>query len=135
MPNTMNIFEESPDHDTFGGRFSRARDASGLSTENLAWRLGVKATTINAWETDRSLPGSHRLTLLSGLMGVSLSWLLYGIGTGPSEPTDDETADAVADQLARLKLLHLETGQLLGTIQGNLDRLSSGSEPHSHKQF
>lgn len=127
MPDTTNIFEESPDSDTFGGRLSRAVDASELTTKELAWRLGVKIATVHAWETDRSQPGSHRLTKLSGLLGVSLSWLLHGIGIGPSELSDEEATEAVGEQLAKLKLLHLETGQLIGRIQGDLDRLAGAS--------
>lgn len=125
MPDTTNIFEENPDFDTFGGRLSRARDASGLSVKDLAWRLGVKIATINAWETDRSQPGSHRLANLSGLLNVSLSWLLHGVGTGPADPDQDPSAEAFGEQLARLKLLHAETGQLIGRIQNDLDRLGT----------
>jgi transcriptional regulator with XRE-family HTH domain len=124
VSDTTNIFEESPDIDTFGGRLSRAIDASELTTKDLAWRLGVRKTTVHAWETDRSQPGSHRLTKLAGMLGVSMSWLLHGVGIGPSEPSDDEAAEAVGEQLARLKLLHLETGQLIGRIQSDLDRLA-----------
>jgi transcriptional regulator with XRE-family HTH domain len=124
VSDTTNIFEESPDIDTFGGRLSRAIDASELTTKDLARRLGVRKATVHAWETDRSQPGSHRLTKLAGMLGVSLSWLLHGVGIGPSEPSEDEAAEAVGEQLARLKLLHLETGQLIGRIQGDLDRLA-----------
>jgi transcriptional regulator with XRE-family HTH domain len=127
VSDTTNIFEEKPDFDTFGGRFSRARDASGLSIKDLAWQLGVKMATINAWETDRSQPGSHRLTKLSGMLGVSLSWLLHGIGIGPIDRDEEQSTDAVAEQLARLRLLHAETGQLIGRIQSDLDRLGAGA--------
>lgn len=124
MSDTTTIFEQKPDNDTFGGRFSRARDASGLTTKELAWRLGVKAATVHAWETDRSQPGSRRLALLSGLLGVSLSWLLHGIGIGPSESASDVAGEAFENRLIKLRQLHLETGNLLGQIQSDLNRLS-----------
>lgn len=122
MSDTTNIFEQIPDNDTFGGRFSRARDASGLTTKELAWRLGVKTATIKAWETDRSQPGSRRLALLSGLLGVSLSWLLHGVGIGPLESETQEPDDPFGEQFARIKLLHAETGNLIGQIENSLDR-------------
>ncbi|ODT31913.1 MAG: transcriptional regulator [Kaistia sp. SCN 65-12] len=122
MSDTPNIFEQKPDNDTFGGRFSRARDASGLTTRELAWRLGVKTATIHAWETDRSQPGSRRLALLSGLLGVSLSWLLHGIGIGPKEAESDTSGEAFENRLMRLKQLHVETGHLIGQIESELDR-------------
>jgi transcriptional regulator with XRE-family HTH domain len=122
VSDTPNIFEQKPDNDTFGGRFSRARDAAGLTTKELAWRLGVKSATINAWETDRSQPGSRRLSLLSGILGVSLSWLLHGIGIGPKATESSAFDDAFENRLTRLKQLHVETGHLIGQIESELDR-------------
>lgn len=127
MSDTTNIFEQKPDNDTFGGRFSRARDAAGLTTKELAWRLGIKSATVNAWETDRSQPGSRRLALLSGLLGVSLSWLLHGVGIGPIQAESSDSDEALEVRLAKLKQLHVETGHLLGQIESDLDRMTLAS--------
>ncbi|UVK35520.1 helix-turn-helix domain-containing protein (plasmid) [Mesorhizobium sp. AR10] len=121
-----NIYEEMPDLDTSGGRLSRAREASGLSVKQLAWRLGVKMATINAWESDRSQPGSHRLANLSGILNVSISWILHGVGTAPSEPEKREMAESVNAQLVRLKLLHAETGHLISRVQDEMERVGAG---------
>lgn len=126
MSDTTNIYEESPDLDTIGGRLSRAREASGLSVKQLALRLGVKTATIQAWESDRSQPGSHRLTKLSGLLGVSLSWILHGVGIAPSEEMEtSQRADLLSAQLDRLVLLHAETGQLISRLQNDMERLNA----------
>ena len=107
MSDTTNIYEESPDLDTIGGRLSRARGSSGLSIKQLAMRLGVKTATVQAWESDRSQPGSHRLTMLSGLLGVSLSWILHGVGIAPAEEMEaSQKAGLLNAQLDRLVLLH-----------------------------
>ncbi len=127
MSDTATIFEQIPDIDTFGGKLSRARCACGLTTKELAWRLGVKTATVNAWECDRSQPGAHRLNKLSGLLNVSLSWLLHGVGTAPVYPEEEQQVAVVEEQLAKLKLLHAETGQLIGSIQKRLDRMSTPS--------
>lgn len=124
MPDTTTIFEQEQDLDTFGGRLSRARSATDLSTKELAWRLGVKTATINAWECDRSQPSAQRMNKLSGILSVSLSWLLHGMGTAPSDPEDESAVQLVGAQLAKLKLLHAETGQLIGRIESRLDRLA-----------
>jgi HTH-type transcriptional regulator, cell division transcriptional repressor len=125
VPNTTNIFEQKPDFDTLGGRLSRAREASGMSLKDLAWRLGVKKATVQIWESDRAEPGSHRLTMLAGLLQVSLSWLLHGVGTGPSELHDDEAVEAADSQLQRLRKLHAETGDLIARLQNDLNRLNA----------
>jgi len=123
----MNIYEQTPDMDTMGGRLSRALDAAGLTARDIAWRLGVRVATVNAWERDRSQPATHRLTMLSGLLNVSISWLLHGVGTSPTEPAERLNAEKVAGQLERLTSLHEETGELIGRITeelGNLGRIN-----------
>lgn len=124
MPDTANIYDGIQDLDTIGGRLSRAREAAALSVKELAWRLGVKVATINAWECDRSQPGANRMNTLAGLLGVSLSWLLHGIGMAPVEREAETTAEAIADQLERLVALHSETGQLIDRLQSDLARIA-----------
>ena len=125
MPDTANIYDGIQDLDTIGGRLSRAREAAALSVKELAWRLGVKVATINAWECDRSQPGANRMNTLAGLLGVSLSWLLHGIGMAPVEREAEITAEAIAGQLERLVALHSETGQLIDRLQSDLARIGA----------
>ncbi|WP_246671221.1 helix-turn-helix transcriptional regulator [Mesorhizobium sp. 8] len=124
VSDTTTIFEQEQDFDTFGGRLSRARAATGLSAKDVAWRLGVKSSTINAWECDRSQPSALRMDKLSGILSVSLSWLLHGVGTAPADPEEESAMKLVGEQLAKLKQLHAETGLLIGRIEGRLDRLA-----------
>jgi transcriptional regulator with XRE-family HTH domain len=123
VSDTTYIYEEKPDMDTIGGRISRAREAAGLSVEQIAWQLGVKIATVNTWESDRALPGSMRLNRLAGMIGVSISWILHGVGTAPAEHGGQQSIDNVTAQLEKLKLLHLETGQLIGQIEKDLERV------------
>ena len=44
---TTNIYDDLPDQDTLGGRLARAREAAGMSTAQLARRLGVKTSTLH----------------------------------------------------------------------------------------
>ncbi|MGS1096203.1 helix-turn-helix domain-containing protein [Aquamicrobium terrae] len=126
MADTENIFEELPDMDTFGGRFSRALDACDLDARGFARRIGVRTATVRAWETDRTMPNFHRLTKIAGLLGVSIAWLLHGVGQGPNESgAEAESPEHVGEQLAKLKLLHAETGQLISRLQGDLDRMAA----------
>ena len=120
---SINIYSESPDLDTVGGRLSRARDALGLTPAQLARRLGVKTATIQGWESDRALPRANRLSMLAGVLAVSPSWLLHGIGSAPVEDGASPAVRPIIAQLERLKRLQQETGQIIGRIEDDLARI------------
>jgi len=65
---------------TFGDRLAGAREAAGLSQEELATRLGVRLETLIGWEEDAADPRANRLQMLAGMLNVSLMWLLTGEG-------------------------------------------------------
>lgn len=126
MADTTTIYSEIPDNDTLGGRLCRARDATGLSITQLARRIGVRSNTIQAWESDRSQPRANRLSMLAGVLGVSLSWLLHGVGTSPNEDEGNSAAtEVMAYQLDRLKRLHLETAQVIREIERDIGRIAA----------
>lgn len=125
MSDTANIFEQEPDADTFGGRMVRAREATGLSVKDLAWRLGVMIATVQGWESDRAQPSSHRLATIAGMLNVSLSWLLHGVGNGAEDFEAQPSESVVDQQLSQLKHLHAQTGQLIGRMEMDLERLQS----------
>ena len=127
MSDTATIYDAKPDTDTIGGRLFRAREATGLTVEDLAWRLGVRTTTISNWERDRSQPSAQRLSMICGILNVSLSWMLHGVGSGPDEHEDEALAESVTVQLERLKLLHQRTGSLIRRIEGDIDRMRSAT--------
>jgi len=112
------IMSNSSSDYTLGERICKARDASGLSTAQLARRLGIKTATLHSWESDRSEPRSNKLVLLAGVLNVSPTWLLVGRGTPPAAdaPTVSDLdsmrvaldrvqrqAQALADEIASLQ--------------------------------
>ena len=125
MPATRSIYSSAPDMDTMGGRLSRARDATGLPVAQLARRVGVKTATIQAWESDRSQPRANRLATLAGVLNVSLSWVLHGIGTAPAEDNPSELVKTISVQLERLKRLQEESEQLVAQIEDDLARFAA----------
>ncbi|MBB5720892.1 transcriptional regulator with XRE-family HTH domain [Loktanella ponticola] len=99
----------SDDAATLGDRLVAARSASGLTQEALANKLGVKIVTLDAWENDWKEPRANRLQTLSGLLGVSLRWLLTGVGDGPDNPEDTaEIPTDVNDMLAEMRKLRAQ---------------------------
>ena len=84
MPN-RSIFHSNEEDTTLGGRISMARETSGLSVGQVVKRLGVKATTYEAWEADRSEPRANKLVALAGILNISPPYLLSGLGKQPSK--------------------------------------------------
>ena len=102
---------------TFGDRLNGAREAAGLSQKQLASKLGVKTDTIRAWEDDLKEPRANRLQMLSGLLGVSLKWLLTGTGEGLEAPVDTtEMTPELAGLLTEIREVRTQMSQ-------NLERL------------
>lgn len=98
-----------PDAATFGDRVAGAREQGGMSQAQLARRLGVKKSTLSAWEEDLSEPRANKLSMMAGLLNVSIMWLLTGEGDGMSGPADaqGEAAD-YADVLKELREIRAE---------------------------
>ena len=114
----------SADTATFGDRLAGARDAAGLDQKGLAGKIGVKQTVIAAWEDDLKEPRANRLQMLSGILGVSMSWLLTGEGAGPEAPDEDgPLTDDVLDLLAEMRALRsqiAQSGEKLGRLEKRL---------------
>ncbi len=97
----------SDDVATFGDRLEAARKAAGLTQRELAGRLGVRDTTLAAWEADRQEPRGNRTQMIAGMLNVSLMWLLTGHGTGLGSPTgEDGISPQAKEALADLARLH-----------------------------
>jgi len=108
----------SNDSATFGDRVAAARDVLGIGQADLARKLGVKLKTVQGWEDDISEPRANKLQMLSGVLNVSLMWLLNGEGEGISEPGADGEIDGdISDLLTELR-------QLKGVISRSADKLA-----------
>lgn len=114
----------SADVATFGDRLAAAREAAGLTPEGLARRLGVRLSTISAWEEDRSDPRANRLAMLAGMLNVSLRWLLTGEGDGldapVTAPTISDTAQAALTDMARMRAQMLALATEMGQMEKRL---------------
>ena len=103
----------SPDAATFGDRVVAGREAAGMSQTALARRLGVQLSTLRKWENDLSEPRANRLSILAGLLNVSMMWLINGEGEGldgSEEGVGVMPADG-AEILAEMRSLRVELSQ------------------------
>ncbi|MAQ37788.1 transcriptional regulator [Thioclava sediminum] len=94
---------------TFGDRLAGAREAAGLSQEDLATQLGVRLETLQAWEEDVLEPRANRLQMLSGMLNVTLMWLLTGSGEGLDGPPE-QGEDAKAERALVREIREVRSG-------------------------
>ncbi len=128
-----------PDEATFGDRVAGAREATGMTQAQLARRLGIKKSTLVDWENDLSEPRANKLSMLAGVLNVSIIWLLTGEGDGMDAPFDAansapdfsevlaelreiranmrSNAERAARVEKKLRLLVQEQGQGTGSVQ------------------
>jgi transcriptional regulator with XRE-family HTH domain len=100
-----------PDAATFGDRVVGAREFSGMTQLELSRRLGIKLTTLQAWEEDRSEPRANKLQMLCGMLNVSLPWLLSGHGDGPDEPIQDLNQNEIKTILLEMRSIKTQMSQ------------------------
>ena len=92
------------DASTFGDRLVAARTAHNLSAKALARQLGVATKTIDKWENDISEPRANKLQMLSGVLNVSIPWLLTGEnGELEDIPEDVTEVDGLLTELRSLR--------------------------------
>ena len=92
-----------PNAATFGDRVVGARENSNMTQGQLSRRLGIKLATLQAWEEDRSDPRANKLQMLSGMLNVSLPWLLSGQGIGPDEPVQEPVQNDIGIILLEIR--------------------------------
>jgi len=117
---------------TFGDRLAAGREASGMSQESFAKRLGVKTSTIRKWEDDVAEPRANRLSMMSGILGVSMSWLITGDGDGIDGPDVGSQDSDLRSLLSELRVLRTDLKakvEQIGRIEKRLRTMASET-PH-----
>ncbi len=105
-----------PDAATFGDRVAGAREAAGMTQTQLARRMGIKKATLSGWENDLAEPRANKLSMLAGLLNVSIVWLLTGEGEGASSPEAEVAPDSdFGGVLAELR-------EIRAAMRSNADR-------------
>ncbi|MGX9354923.1 helix-turn-helix domain-containing protein [Roseobacteraceae bacterium S113] len=98
-----------PEMATFGDRLAAAREATNMSQSQLAKRMGVRVTTLRGWEEDRAEPRANHLSIMAGLLNVSLMWLINGEGEGLDAPVEgDMLAPDILSLLGEIRDMRAE---------------------------
>lgn len=115
------------DNATFGDRLVAAREAAGMSARDLARRLGIKDKTLRNWEEDVSEPRANKLQMLSGVLNVSMRWLLSGAGAGIDAPDQPEPISPELEglllELRGLKVQMMQGSEKLARLEKALRRV------------
>jgi len=67
-----------------GPRMRNARQARGLTQDDLARDVGVRCLAISEAERGEATPHASTVVAVANRLGVSTDWLLTGKGDGPS---------------------------------------------------
>ena len=115
----------SDDFATFGDRIANAREALGLTQHQLSRRIGVQEETLASWEADRAEPRANKLQMMSGILDVSMSWLLTGEGHGVEQDAETQ-APEMAELLGEMRALRTEMqrgAERLGVLEKRLKQV------------
>ena len=93
---------------TFGDRVVAAREMRGLTPKTLARHMGVATKTVEGWENDTSEPRANKLQMLSGVLNVSIPWLLTGEGEDLKDGEEVEIGADIAEVLVEVRTLRAE---------------------------
>ena len=108
---------------TLARRIVEAREATGLTTAELAHRLGVRTATLASWEQGKGEPRTNRLIMLAGLLSVSPTWLLCGRGTAPLEAGVADV-DSLKTSLGELRSMISAMGEHVQNLEQRVDALN-----------
>lgn len=114
-----------PDAATFGDRLAAARDNAKMTQAQMVRRLGIKASTLKAWEQDLSEPRANHLSIMAGVLNVSMMWLMNGEGEGLDAPNADGPVSEVdLGELLRdmrdLRVTISQSAEQLGRLEKRL---------------
>ena len=113
---------------SLGERIAKTRQDNGVSTADLAKRMGVKKDTVENWEAGRSEPRPNKLMQLAGVLDVSLLWLMTGkAGEEEARVYEFDRVDSVKRKLERAQSLQGEVLRLLSEVDQEIAVLKSGN--------
>ena len=119
-----NIFYDDKEDTTLGGRVFQAREAAGLTVSQVINRLGVRKATYLAWEADRSEPRANKLVALAGILNVSPTYLLSGLGRAAAQPLKhQQIIDELRIEIEQLELTLKAANKMLSRIKSQAKRV------------
>lgn len=111
----------SEDAATLGDRVTAARERMNMTQTQLAKRMGIQVSTLRGWENDNSEPRANRLSMMAGILNVSIMWLLNGEGEGVDEAgVDGSETLGILDQMRDIRVEMVQLTKRLALLEKRL---------------
>ena len=121
----------NPRHFTLPARLRKARKLSGLTRSALSKKVGRNSVVAGYIEDGERLPTVGTVARLAAGLGVTASWLAYGLG----EMTNTEAAATCDEMGARLQAMRearslskAELGRLAGLTAPSISQIERGGQ-------
>lgn len=106
-----------------GNRIAEARGLKAYSIKKAARRLSVTEKTFKKWESGKSKPRANKMQMLSGVLGVSLLWLLNGEEQFEPDANNPTQLEKLSQKVERMTLLQQELAELTDEIVSEVEEL------------
>ena len=101
-----------------------AREVSGMTVAQVINRLGVRKATYMAWEADRSEPRANKLVALAGILNLSPTYLLSGLGSAsPQTPKNQEIIEDLRLDIEQLEQTIKAANKLMNRIKAKAKKV------------
>ena len=112
-----------PDSIILGKRIAEARELKTYSIKKAARRLSVTEKTFKKWESGKSKPRANKMQMLSGVLGVSLLWLLNGEEQFEPDANNTSQLEKLSQKVERMTQLQQELADLTGEVVSEVEEL------------
>jgi len=109
-----------------GQQIVKAHAIAGLSTNELAEKVGVETAIVQNWEDGTREPRANRVLQLAGILTVPFAWLMAGDVHHDYELTDlNETTD-IQNRLNEAEQLLAQLTTILDDIRQSTRQVQEG---------
>ncbi len=106
-----------------GNRIAEARELKAYTIKKAARRMSVTEKTFKKWESGKSKPRANKMQMLSGVLGVSLLWLLDGEKQFEPDANNPSQLEILSQKVERITQLQQELNELTGEVVSEVEEL------------
>ncbi len=108
---------------TLGERIKDARMGLELTVAQAARQAGITEKTLRSWESGKSEPRGSRLSLLAGVLNVSLVWLMEGRSDLDPIVQEQSSLDVIQQKLEQMRTLQDDLARICADLEAEVANL------------